>query len=61
MTSVLTGASRLILNTAFLQKGSGYEAEPRFSFVEGARDVAMLDAMLESGMKHGALVHVKRL
>ncbi|XP_012092787.1 uncharacterized protein YMR315W isoform X2 [Jatropha curcas] len=41
-------------------KGSSYEAEPRISFVEGARDVAVLDAMLESGMKNGALVQVKK-
>ncbi|GKV53711.1 hypothetical protein SLEP1_g60228, partial [Rubroshorea leprosula] len=34
--------------------------EPRSSFVEGARDVAFLDAMLESGEKNGALVHVKK-
>ncbi|XP_057953533.1 dehydrogenase FPY6 isoform X2 [Malania oleifera] len=38
-----------------------YEAEPRSSFAEGARDVAVLDAMLESGMKQGALVHVKKV
>lgn len=43
-----------------LQNGSAYEAEPRLSFVEGARDVAILDAMLESGTKQGALVHVNK-
>ncbi|KAF5954604.1 hypothetical protein HYC85_007460 [Camellia sinensis] len=37
-----------------------YEAEPRCSYVEGARDVAVLEAMLESGMKQGALVQVKK-
>jgi len=43
-----------------LQKGSDYEVEPRLSFLEGARDVAILDAMLESGSKQGALVQVKK-
>lgn len=43
-----------------MQKGSQYEAEPRLSFVEGARDVAVLEAMLESGAKQGALVQVKK-
>ncbi|XP_010651283.1 dehydrogenase FPY6 isoform X2 [Vitis vinifera] len=42
------------------QKGSSYEAETRLSFVEGARDVAILDAMLESGMRQGALIQVKK-
>ncbi|KAK6247815.1 hypothetical protein QUC31_019380 [Theobroma cacao] len=46
---------------ATVKEGSGYEAEPRSSFVEGARDVAVLEAMLESGNKGGALVHVKKL
>ena len=35
-------------------------AEPRLTFVEGARDVAVLEAMLESGSRKGELVHVKR-
>ncbi|GAV69079.1 GFO_IDH_MocA domain-containing protein/GFO_IDH_MocA_C domain-containing protein [Cephalotus follicularis] len=48
------------VSQATLKKGNGYEAEPRCSFVEGARDVAVIEAMLESGMNHGALVHVKR-
>lgn len=43
-----------------MQKGNTIEAEPRYSFVEGARDVAVLDAMLESGMKQGAFVKVKK-
>ncbi|GFP89134.1 probable serine/threonine-protein phosphatase 2a regulatory subunit b'' subunit ton2 [Phtheirospermum japonicum] len=34
----------------FSNDGS-HEVEPRLSFVEGARDVAILDAMLESGKK----------
>ncbi|TXG73191.1 hypothetical protein EZV62_001770 [Acer yangbiense] len=42
------------------KKGSGHKAEPRSSFLEGARDVALLDAMLESGSKGGALVQVKQ-
>ncbi|XP_022730219.1 uncharacterized protein LOC111285187 isoform X2 [Durio zibethinus] len=45
---------------ASLKKESGYEAEPRSSFLEGARDVAVLEAMLESGSMGGALVHVKK-
>lgn len=43
-----------------LKKESGYEAEPRCSFLEGARDVAVLEAMLESGHKHGELVSVRK-
>ncbi|KAK7261578.1 hypothetical protein RIF29_27892 [Crotalaria pallida] len=35
-------------------------AEPRLSFIEGARDVAVLEAMLESGARKGELVHVKK-
>lgn len=50
----------LIVYTSWLQKGAGYEAEPRMSFLEGARDVAVLEAMLESGGKHGAPVLVKK-
>ncbi|KAG5517620.1 hypothetical protein RHGRI_038126 [Rhododendron griersonianum] len=45
---------------ATLKKGKSFEPEPRCSFVEGARDVAVLEAMLESGMREGALVQVKR-
>lgn len=45
---------------ALLQKGTSYEAEPRMSFLEGARDVAVLEAMLESGTKQGAPVQVKK-
>ncbi|XVF04640.1 hypothetical protein REPUB_Repub05bG0102100 [Reevesia pubescens] len=45
---------------ASLKKGSGYEAEPRSSFVEGARDIAVLEAMLESGSNGGAMVPVKK-
>ncbi|XP_022958161.1 uncharacterized protein LOC111794937 [Cucurbita pepo subsp. pepo] len=45
---------------AISAKGSDYKADARISFVEGARDVAVLDAMLESGAKHGAPVQVKR-
>ncbi|KAF3448921.1 hypothetical protein FNV43_RR09638 [Rhamnella rubrinervis] len=45
------------ISQATLKKGSAYEAEPRLSFVEGARDVAILEAMLESGTKQGAVVH----
>ncbi|RVW48692.1 hypothetical protein CK203_102098 [Vitis vinifera] len=48
------------ISQATLKKGSSYEAETRLSFVEGARDVAILDAMLESGMRQGALIQVKK-
>ncbi|KAL6200685.1 hypothetical protein ACLB2K_030466 [Fragaria x ananassa] len=44
------------IKQATLKKGAGYEAEPRMSFLEGARDVAVLEAMLESGGKQGAPV-----
>lgn len=43
-----------------MQKGSGHEVEPRLSYIEGARDVALLEAMLESGSKNGELTHVKK-
>ncbi|KEH18356.1 uncharacterized protein [Medicago truncatula] len=36
------------------------QPEHCLSFVEGARDVALLEAMLESGSKQGELVHVKK-
>lgn len=48
------------ISMATLQKGSKIEGEARCSYVEGARDVAVLDAMLESGMKQGAFVKVKK-
>ncbi|KAH7543592.1 hypothetical protein FEM48_Zijuj02G0200200 [Ziziphus jujuba var. spinosa] len=48
------------ISQASLKKGSPYEAEPRLSYVEGARDVAILEAMLESGSRQGAPVHVKK-
>ncbi|KAJ8759607.1 hypothetical protein K2173_008788 [Erythroxylum novogranatense] len=43
-----------------LEQGSNYEADSRLSYYEGARDFAVLEAMLESGMKHGAVVQVKK-
>ncbi|KAM7274293.1 hypothetical protein ACFE04_028957 [Oxalis oulophora] len=49
------------ISQATLKKGSSYEAEPRCSFAEGARDVAVLEAMLESGSQNGNLVQVKKL
>ncbi|KAK9736013.1 hypothetical protein RND81_04G244500 [Saponaria officinalis] len=42
------------------QASSGHKHDPRLSFAEGARDVAVLEAMLESGKKHGAVVPVKK-
>ncbi|CAN6217151.1 unnamed protein product [Urochloa humidicola] len=41
-------------------KDGDHNAEPRSSYVEGARDVAVLEAMLESSAKQGAPVQVKR-
>ncbi|XP_010544236.1 PREDICTED: uncharacterized protein YMR315W isoform X2 [Tarenaya hassleriana] len=43
-----------------VSQASASEGEPRLSYLEGARDVAVLEAMLESGAKDGALVPVKR-
>ncbi|XP_074348045.1 dehydrogenase FPY6-like isoform X2 [Apium graveolens] len=48
------------MSQATLKKES-YEAEPRSSFIEGARDIAILEAMLESGIKQGAAIEVKRI
>ncbi|KAL5983302.1 hypothetical protein ACLOJK_017386 [Asimina triloba] len=41
--------------------GANFEPEPRLSYIEGARDVAVLEAMLESGVKGGASVPVRKL
>nr|CAB3453006.1 unnamed protein product [Digitaria exilis] len=41
-------------------KDGSHKAEPRSSYIEGARDVAVLEAMLESSGKQGAPVQVKR-
>ncbi|XP_050919376.1 uncharacterized protein YMR315W [Lathyrus oleraceus] len=43
-----------------LKKGSQFVPEHRLSFVEGARDVALLEAMLESGSRQGKQVQVKK-
>lgn len=48
------------ISQATLRKDSSNEVERRLSFVEGVRDVAVLDAMLESGRRQGAPVEVKR-
>ncbi|KAJ4894160.1 NAD(P)-binding Rossmann-fold superfamily protein [Raphanus sativus] len=40
--------------------GTSKEQEPRLSYVEGARDVAVLEAMLESGARNGAIIPVKK-
>ncbi|KAL7113354.1 hypothetical protein ACP275_04G056300 [Erythranthe tilingii] len=48
------------ISLAALKKDGGYEVEPRISFLEGARDVAVLDAMLESGKRKGETVQVKK-
>lgn len=53
-----------IIYTSFgnfhLQKDHSYQAEPRITYLEGARDLAVLAAMLESGERKGALVQVKK-
>ncbi|KAL1197376.1 hypothetical protein V5N11_011964 [Cardamine amara subsp. amara] len=41
-----------------ISETSKKEQEPRLSYVEGARDVAVLEAMLESGAKNGAVIPV---
>ncbi|KAI5427606.1 hypothetical protein KIW84_032856 [Lathyrus oleraceus] len=43
-----------------LKKGSQFVPEHRLSFVEGARDVALLEAMLKSGSRQGKQVQVKK-
>ncbi|KAI5675270.1 hypothetical protein M9H77_06220 [Catharanthus roseus] len=48
------------ISQATLKNDNDHKVEPRLSFVEGARDVAVLDAMLESGTKQGIPVQVKR-
>ncbi|KAK6802444.1 hypothetical protein RDI58_000224 [Solanum bulbocastanum] len=48
------------VSTANLKKDHSSHIDPRLSFAEGARDVAVLDAMLESGKRQGALVQVKK-
>ncbi|XP_047317261.1 uncharacterized protein YMR315W [Impatiens glandulifera] len=48
------------ISQANLKKGASYEAEHRSSYIEGARDVAVLEAMLESGNRQGERVQVKR-
>lgn len=48
------------ISQATLKKGSSSdEADCRSSFVEGARDIAVLEAMLESGTKQGDMIQVK--
>lgn len=44
-----------------LKKVSNHQAEPRLSYIEGARDVALLEAMLESGSKQGVMLPVRRV
>ncbi|CAK8536017.1 unnamed protein product [Lathyrus sativus] len=44
-----------------VKKDSQFVPERRLSFVEGARDVALLEAMLESGSRQGEQVLVKKL
>ncbi|KAM3264530.1 dTDP-3,4-didehydro-2,6-dideoxy-alpha-D-glucose 3-reductase [Capsicum annuum] len=48
------------VSTANLKKDQSSHIDPRLSFAESARDVAVLEAMLESGKRQGALVQVKK-
>ncbi|KAL3850079.1 hypothetical protein ACJIZ3_011961 [Penstemon smallii] len=48
------------VSKASIEKDSNFEVEPRLSIVEGARDVAVLDAILKSGKSEGALLQVKK-
>ncbi|KAH6756836.1 Rossmann-fold superfamily protein [Perilla frutescens var. hirtella] len=48
------------ISLANLKKDGSYQVEPRLSFLEGARDVAVLDAMLESGKRQGVPIQVKK-
>jgi hypothetical protein len=43
-----------------LMQDGDHKAEPRSSYAEGARDVAVLEAMLESSTKQGTQVQVKK-
>ncbi|WVZ01499.1 hypothetical protein V8G54_027568 [Vigna mungo] len=43
-----------------LKKESDFVGEPRLSFVEGARDVAVIEAVFESAAKQGEVVQVKK-
>lgn len=47
-------------SVAILRKDQSYQVEHRLSFLEGARDVAVLEAMLESGKRQGAVVQVRK-
>ncbi|KAL4198196.1 hypothetical protein AMTRI_Chr03g44720 [Amborella trichopoda] len=49
------------ISQANLKDGEAYEPDPRGTYLEGARDVALVEAMLESGLKNGELFHVKKL
>ncbi|KZV56445.1 hypothetical protein F511_08343 [Dorcoceras hygrometricum] len=45
---------------ATMKKDQSFPVEHRLSFLEGARDVAVLEAMLESGRRQGATVQLAR-
>lgn len=48
------------ISQASLEGGVDIEAEPRSSYIEGARDIAILEAMLESSKQQGAQVPVRK-
>ncbi|XP_011090402.1 uncharacterized protein YMR315W isoform X2 [Sesamum indicum] len=49
-----------VVSLATEKKDLTFRAEPRLSVIEGARDVAVIEAILESGNKQGALVQVNK-
>lgn len=57
--SGVTDELKMFLNNVN-SEGSHAKYDPRLSYLEGARDVAVLEAMLESAEKQGAAVPVKR-
>ncbi|KAL0437249.1 UNVERIFIED_CONTAM: hypothetical protein Sradi_0432800 [Sesamum radiatum] len=48
------------VSVATEKKELSCRAEPRLSVIEGARDVAVIEAILESGNKQGALVQLNK-
>ncbi|CAI9776696.1 unnamed protein product [Fraxinus pennsylvanica] len=48
------------ISHATIEKDHSHQPEPRITYLEGARDVAVLEAMLESGERKGELVQVKK-
>ncbi|GER25067.1 oxidoreductase [Striga asiatica] len=49
------------ISQATVKNDGSFQVEPRLAFLEGARDVAVLAAILESGEKQGVPVQVKKI